>query len=322
MAASNSSILISDEISISNITSSMALNQTFLEKLATAPTILLQHKEFLVLESRIVFTALACIYIGSHGAIRRPPSAKLPKRSKCKHGENTEEEGHDDHDDQYVQGLLPSDAIMFPILAGTVLVGLYYLIKWLEDPDILNKILRAYFSVMSLASLGKLFADGLHFLTGFVFPTVWVGNSGKVYHIDPDVRGQWHAKDSTDTKVWDDKKTSPLPGPFSGLKFSGTTTNLLWEIRHLFLEQWTVRLVVHGIVNEKVKVKFNDIFGFVLALGANVFYYTTDSVFISNLMGYAFSYMGIMIMSPTTFFTGSSVLFGLFFYDIVMVFYT
>ncbi|KAI8951808.1 signal peptide peptidase-domain-containing protein [Xylaria longipes] len=317
MAATNSSILISDEISISNITSSMALNQTFLEKLATAPTILLQHKDLLVLESRIVFTALACIYIGSHGAIRRPPSAKLPK--KIKDGEGKEAENHDD---QYVQGLLPSDAILFPILAGTVLVGLYYLIKWLEDPDILNKILKAYFSVMSLASLGKLFADGLHFLTGFVFPTVWIGNKGRVYHIDSEKKGQWHTNDGTDNKIWDDKKVSPLPGPFSELKFSDTTTKLLWEIRHLFLEEWTVRFVVHGIVNEKVKVKFNDIFGFVLALGANVFYYTTESVFLSNLMGYAFSYVGIMVMSPTTFFTGSAVLFGLFFYDIVMVFYT
>ncbi|KAI0863494.1 signal peptide peptidase-domain-containing protein [Xylaria cubensis] len=317
MAANNSSILISDEISISNITSSMAFNQTFLEKLATAPTILLQHKDLLVLETRIVFTALACIYIGSHGAIRRPPSAKLPKTSKDGGDKEAEK-----RDDQYVQGLLPSDAIMFPILAGTVLVGLYYLIKWLEDPDILNKFLKIYFSVMSLASLGKLFADSLHFVTGFVFPTIWKGKNGRIYHIDSKKRGQWYTEDSTDDRLWDDKKVSPLPGPFSGLKFSDMSIKLLWEIRHLLLEEWSVRLVVHGIINEKAKVQFNDIFGFVLALGANVFYYTTDSIFLSNVMGYAFSYAGIILMSPTTFFTGSSVLFGLFFYDIVMVFYT
>lgn len=143
-----------------------------------------------------------------------------------------------------------------------------------------------------------------------------------MYHIDSEKRGQWHTNDDTDNQIWDDKKVSPLPGPFSELKISDTTTKLLWEIRHLFSEEWTVRLIVHGIVNEKVKVKFNDIFGFVLALGANVFYYTTESVFLSNIMGYAFSYVGIMVMSPTTFFTGSAVLFGLFFYDIIMVFYT
>ncbi|GAW16417.1 hypothetical protein ANO14919_058430 [Xylariales sp. No.14919] len=317
MAANNSSILALDEISFTNITSSMEPPQTFFEQLAGVPTLLFQNMDLLVLEIRIVLTALACIYIGSHGAIRRPPSAKLSKTGK--NGEKNEAE---ERDDEHVQGMLPSDAILVPIFAGTVLIGLYYLIKWLEDPDLLNKILRVYFSTMSLASLGKLLADGLHFLTGFVFPTVWVGKDRRVYHIDSEKRGQWYTKVGTEDRVWDDEKKSPLPGPFSGLKLSDTTTKLLWEIRHFFLEEWTVRFVVHGIVNEKVKVKFNDIFGVVLAVGANVFYYTTDSTLISNILGYAFSYAGIIILSPTTFATGSAVLCGLFFYDIVMVFYT
>ncbi|KAI0878049.1 signal peptide peptidase-domain-containing protein [Hypoxylon argillaceum] len=321
MAADNSSILALDEISLSNVTYIMALNETFFDKLASVPTVLLQNMDLLALETRIVFTALACIYIGCHGALRRPPSAKLPKRTNNE-GRNQEGEEADERDDQYVQGLLPSDAIMFPTLAGTVLIGLYYLIKWLEDPDIINSILRVYFSVMSLASLGKLFADSLHFLVGFVFPSVWIGENGNVYHIDSEKRGQWYTKDGTNDQVWDEKKVSPLPSLLSGVKLSDATTNILWEIRNLFLEEWTVRLVVHGIVNEKFKVKFNDIFGVVLAVGANVLYYTTESTFLSNILGYAFSYAGIIVMSPTTFATGSSVLFGLFFYDIVMVFYT
>ncbi|KAI1352691.1 signal peptide peptidase-domain-containing protein [Xylaria sp. FL0043] len=317
MAANSSSVLAFDEISLNNTTGSMLLNQTIFEQLASIPAVLLQHMDLLVVETRIVFTALACIYIGSHAAIRRPPSAKLSKTGK--RGKDDESETRDD---QHVQGMLPSDAIMIPILAGTVLIGLYYLIKWLGDPDILNKILRVYFSIMSLASLGKLFADSLHFLTGFVFPMVWVGTGGRVYHIDSEKRGHWYAKDGSEDRVWDDKKVSPLPGPFSGLKLSDTTNKLLWEIRHLLVEEWAVRLAIHGLINEKVKVKFNDILGFVLAIGANVFYYTTESVFLSNIMGYAFSYAGIIIMSPTTFATGSAVLYGLFFYDIVMVFYT
>ncbi|KAI3326928.1 signal peptide peptidase-domain-containing protein [Xylariaceae sp. AK1471] len=317
MAANNSTSLVLDEVSLTNVTSSMAFNQTFFDKLASMPTVLLQHKELLFLEIRIVFSALAIIYIACYGALRRPPSAKPPKIGK--NGNKNEAE---ERDDQYVQGMLPSDAILFPILAGTVLIGLYYLIKWLEDPDMLNKVFRAYFSAMSLASLGKLLADGLHFLTSFVFPTVWTSKDGKLYHIDSNKRGQWHAKDGTKDQVWDDKKRSPLPGPFSEIKLSDTSTKLLWGIRHLFLEQWTVRLVVHGILNEKIIVKFNDILGFVLAIGANLVYYTTKSTLLSNVMGYGLSYAGIIIMSPTTFTTGSGVLFGLFFYDIVMVFYT
>ncbi|KAI0428392.1 signal peptide peptidase-domain-containing protein [Xylaria sp. FL1042] len=319
MAANDTSVLAFDEVSLKNTTESMLLNQTIFEQLASVPTLLLQHMDLLVLETRIVFTALACIYIGSHAAIRRPPSAKLSKK-----GEEGKEHEAETRDDQHVQGMLPSDAIMVPILAGTVLIGLYYLIKWLGDPDILNKILRVYFSIMSLASLGKLFADSLHFLTGFIFPTVWVGKGGKVYHIDSEKRAHWYAMNDAKGRghqVWDDK-VSPLPGPFSGLKFSDTTNKLLWETRHLLTEEWTVRLAIHGIVNEKAKVKFNDILGVVLAIGANVFYHTTESVFLSNVMGYAFSYAGIIIMSPTTFATGSAVLYGLFFYDIVMVFYT
>lgn len=314
MASQNSSVLGLNEPSLNNITSPAAPDQTLFEKLGDLPTILLQHKDLLALEARIIFTALACIYIGSHGSLRRPPSAKSPKKGKEKEDE--------DNENQYVQGLRPSDTIMLPFLAGGTLIGLYYLIKWLEDPNILNNILRVYFSVMSLASLGKLFSDGLHFLTSFVFPSIWLSRDGKIYHVDSEKRGQWYAKDATDDRVWDPKKVSPLPSIFSGLRLPDATTKLLWEIRHLSMEEWTVRFAIHGIINETAKVRFNDIFGAVLALGANAFYYTTESVFFSNIMGYAFSYAGIMLMSPTTFATGSSVLFGLFFYDIVMVFYT
>lgn len=316
MAANSSISPVLDEISLNGVATSAALNQTFFEKLAGTPAVLLQHKDLLALEARIIATALACIYIGAHGSLRRPPSAKSPKADK----DGKKKTG--ERDDQYVQGLLPSDAILFPIMAGTVLVGLYYLIKWLEDPNILNKILRVYFSIMSLASLGKLFADGLHFLTSFVFPTVWIDYSGKVYHIDSDKRGQWYSGSSASEKVWDREKLSPLPGLLSRLRLSNKTTGFLWAIRRLFLEEWTVRLAVHGIINETVKVQFNDIFGVMLAIGTNAIYYTTESLLISNIMGYAISYAGIILMSPTTFATGSSVLFGLFFYDIVMVFYT
>ncbi len=195
-------------------------------------------------------------------------NSSAPVSEVAKTGKNGQKNEAEKRDDQHVQGLLPSDAIMVPVLAGTVLIGLYYLIKWLGDPDILNKILRGYFSIMSLASLGTLLADSLHFLTGFIFPTVWIGKDRKVYHVDSEKRGHWYAKDDSKDRVWDDKNVSPLPGPFSKLKLSDTTNKLLWEIRHLFLEEWTVRLAVHGIINEKGKVKFNDMVGFVLAIGA------------------------------------------------------
>ncbi|KAI1181243.1 signal peptide peptidase-domain-containing protein [Nemania sp. FL0916] len=317
MAANNSSSLGWDEISANNITNTAGLDQTFCEKLASVPSVLFLNKDMLALEAQIVFTALACIYIGSYGSLRRPPSAKPPKPSKNGNKKQAEE-----REDQHVSGLLPSDAILFPIMAGTTLIGLYYLIKWLEEPDILNRILKGYFSTMSLASLGKLIADGLSVLTGFIFPSVWTNGYGKIYHIDPEKREQRYVKSGTNDQILDKKKISPLPGPLSELQLSDKTIQWLWEIRRLLLEHWTVRLVVHGLVKENLGVKFNDIVGVVFALGANILYYTTDSMLLSNMLGYAFSYTGIVLLSPTTFATGSSVLFGLFFYDIVMVFYT
>lgn len=317
MASNDSALLAASEMSATNMTESLLANQTLAEQLSALPALLWDNRGFFLLECRIIFTAMACIYIGSHAALRRPPSANPPKRGK-KGGPREKR----DEEDQFVQGLLPSDAIVFPIMAGVMLMGLYYLIKWLEDPDILNKILKVYFSAMSLASMGKLFADSLHFLTGFVFPTVWTSRDGKLYHVDPLRKGQWRNADDSEGQVYDDKKKTPLPGWLSEWSLSDASNKFLWEVRHSLLEQWTVRFSVHGIVNETLKVKFNDILGVVLAVGANVLYYTTESTFLSNVMGYAFSYAGIILLSPTTFATGTAVLFGLFFYDIYMVFYT
>ncbi|XDG07792.1 hypothetical protein ABKA04_007407 [Annulohypoxylon sp. FPYF3050] len=318
MATNDSVLLAASEMSATNMTGLPAASLTFTEQLATLPSFLWDNKDYFILEGRIIFTALACIYIGSHAALRRPPSANPPKKSKKGHEQRDRDQ---EREDQQVQGMLPSDAILFPIMAASVLVGLYYLIKWLEDPDILNKVLRVYFMTMSLASMGKLFADSLHFLTGFIFPTVWRAKDGKLYHVNYPGVGQWTSADNNE-KSFDDKKKTPFPGRWFELSLSDSKNNLLWDVRHLLVEEWTVRLSVHGIVNEKVKVKFNDILGAVLAVIANIVYYKTESTLLSNIMGYAFSYVGIMIMSPTTFATGTAVLFGLFFYDIYMVFFT
>ncbi|KAH9889172.1 signal peptide peptidase-domain-containing protein [Xylariomycetidae sp. FL2044] len=313
------SLLPTGQAPIGNLTGPALSNQTFFETLANLPAVLIANRDLLVLEARIVFSAMACIYIGSYGSLRRPPSAKASKRGKK--SKKRHSKGHDDPDEPVVQGLLPSDAIVFPIMAGTVLIGLYYLIKWLEEPNIINQVLRAYFSAMSLASLGKLFADILHMMTGFLFPTVWLDAAGTLHHVDPEKRDQWHHADGSKDRVWDDKKL-PLPDPWADLNLSAKTGGALWQMRHLLSEEWTIRLHLHGIATEKFKVKFNDILGVMLAIIANLIYYNTESIFLSNVMGYAFSYAGIILMSPTTFTTGSAVLFGLFFYDIYMVFYT
>jgi minor histocompatibility antigen H13 len=44
--------------------------------------------------------------------------------------------------------------------------------------------------------------------------------------------------------------------------------------------------------------------------------------YLANLLAFGFCYGTIQLMSPTTFWTGSLVLMGLFVYDVVMMFYT
>lgn len=295
-------------------------NLTLFDSLANLPATLWKHQDLFIIEAKIVSAALGCIYLAAHASLRRPPSAVPPPKKKSKSGVEQKDE---DNDDQFVQGLVASDAIMFPILAGTVLVGLYYLIKWLEDPAIISKIMGVYFSIMSLGSMGKLFADTLHFITGFIFPQVWRARSGarSVYYFDGVKKCQYSLAESGE-RIYDVTKNTPFPGFLSGIGLSEQRRNTFWELRHLFQEQWTVRLGMHGIGREKFSVKLNDVLGAVMAIAASILYQTTKSNFLSNVMGYAFSYLGITTLSPTTFTIGSSVLFGLFFYDIYMVFYT
>ncbi|KAK8016133.1 Signal peptide peptidase 1 [Apiospora rasikravindrae] len=292
-------------------------NLTLAESISQWPAAIWNNRDFLLLEARIVGSAMACIYVSSQAALRRPPSARLPKKKKGKHGKKSDESS----EDEYVQGLLLSDAIMFPILAGMVLVGLYYLIKWLEDPAILNKILGIYFSVMSLASMGKLFSDGLQLIFSMVFPEVWRAYDGSIFHFDNHKRSQYRTSESGE-HIYEAEIQSPLPGNYLSKMKQTSLSASLWVFRLIVQEQWKVNFTFLPFVEESFHVKFLDILGVVLAVIANIIYHTTKSVMLSNIMGYAFSYAGIIMMSPTTFTTGSCVLFGLFFYDIYMVFYT
>jgi minor histocompatibility antigen H13 len=271
-----------------------------------------EHPDLLMLEAKLVLSAMGVIYLGAHGALRRPPSAAP---AKSREGKDEEKE------EQYTQGLLPSDAIVFPLLAGIVLTGLYYLIQWLQDPEILNKIMRVYMSTMSVASLTTLYAHALQLFTTLAFPRYW-RSGARLYRIDQ--AGKRHLscdKDGKTTKIAE-SDWSPLPGPFSALPLPLSVVKGLWEVRYLLTGDWAVRLRVHGIIEEKFKMKFNHIMGLLFALATTSAYFVSGSKMLSNLMGHGFCYGSFMLLSPTTFTTSTLVLLGLFVYDIVMVFYT
>ncbi|KAF9875023.1 signal peptide peptidase [Colletotrichum karsti] len=306
-----------DEISqnLTNFTNLTAAGNATADALSPQWT-LFHIASFLTMEGKLILSALAIIYIGAHGSLRRPPSAAPPKRKKGEKGDRKE-------DEPVTEGLMPSDAIVFPLLAGTMLIGLYYLIQWLQDPAILNKILRVYMSVMGVASLTTLMAHSLRVGAGFVFPG-WVREGGVLCRVDDDREALVRVNEEEDDAAEASLSRSPLP---SGLRRiaavnSARVNRFLWDVRHLLTDDWTVRAKVHAVFREKFHLSVNHILGFFLAFATVSAYYMTGSPLLSNIMGYGFCYGSFLIMSPTTFATGSLVLMGLFFYDIVMVFYT
>ncbi|KAK2048355.1 signal peptide peptidase [Colletotrichum somersetense] len=275
------------------------------------------YASFFAMEAKLIFSALATIYVGAHGSLRRPPSAAPAKRRE---GDRERKE-----DEPITEGLLPTDAILFPLLAGAMLIGLYYLIQWLQDPAILNKILRVYMSVMGVASLSTLIAHSLRVAVGFVFPNYFRHN-GSLYRVDDDDESfiKFTGEEADRNNAQFLQKSNPLPFalrsliPFNTINFN----RLLWDLRHVLIDEWTVKAKVHGLFREKFHISALHVIGFNLAATAVCAYFMSGSPFLSNLMGYGFCYGSFLIMSPTTFATGSLVLMGLFFYDIVMVFYT
>ncbi|KAL2016827.1 hypothetical protein VTK56DRAFT_2950 [Thermocarpiscus australiensis] len=284
-----------------------------LSQLTTAPAFafakLLQPQFVLV-----VVSALGIIWLGAHGSLRRPPSAapaKLKKGQKKRPGE-----------EKFTEGLAAMDAIRFPILLGVTLIGLYYLIQWLQDPVTLNQILRAYMSVMGVTGLSSLAGDALDILTSLIFPSMWVDRNGQVYHIDPDRRLQFVVDRESGQETVVKEKETPLPGVLSNLVLSKERSRLLWDLRDLLNQEWTVRLVVRDRSIGKVQVRLIDPLRCAIGAAITLAYHLTGGHALSNLVSVAMCYASFMMFSPTSFDIGTMVLASLFVYDIVMVFYT
>ena len=261
----------------------------------------------------IILSALFAIYTGSHASLTRPVSAAKPTKKRTRSDETDEEESSDNV--QKMEGLTPTDAIMFPILAGSTLAGLYFLIKWLEDPAILNKILNWYFTVFGVLGLAKLFTDGMGVFTSIVFPSRYISD-GQLWEINSKQRSAISTRS-------DDKRDSPLPGRLSSIRLHPKMTSALWTLRELPSNRAHVRAYVHEIVAASVHIGPQGCLSFVLALAATLYFNLIGKPWwLTNVLGYSFAYAFFQFMSPTTFSTGSLILAALFVYDIYFVFYT
>ncbi|KAL8797639.1 MAG: hypothetical protein Q9182_007159 [Xanthomendoza sp. 2 TL-2023] len=265
----------------------------------------------------LLVSALVPIYAGAHASLTRPSSAAKPEKSKKKktlHGNDIEGEPEAEVESQ-IEGLNASDAIWFPLLAGCTLGGLYLIIKWLEDPALLNTILNWYFAVFGLVGVAKMFKDSLDVLVSYIFPSRYF-YGGQIWRFD-EVKKV--AVSQTDPAI---ARQSPLPGRLQLLPLPNPVVRLLWTFRS---SQSTLCIRTNLRRRGKIHIHLppTTIFSVFLAL-AIVLYYNLVARpwYLTNILGFAFAYNALQLISPSTFWTGNLILGSLFCYDIYFVFFT
>lgn len=266
----------------------------------------------------VLFSALFSIYTGAHASLSIPSTAEKPiKPAKQTDDEDEDEEdAEEDESRQKMEGLSPMDAIMFPVLAGCTLAGLYFLIKWLEDPALLNQLLNWYFSVFGILSVSRLLTDSMAVVASYVFPAIYT-SGGEAWRID---RKRRQAKSLSKSTA---KRDTPLPGVFSRLKLSPKITQTLWTLRELPAQQLHVRAYIHKLAEARFRIGPQGFSGLILAIVAVLYFNLVDKPWwLTNILGLSFSYSALQLMSPTTFWTGTMILSSLFVYDIYFVFFT
>ncbi|OJD14148.1 hypothetical protein AJ78_05475 [Emergomyces pasteurianus Ep9510] len=286
--------------------------------------------------SHLLVSALFPIYIGAHASLTRPSSAAKPTKPKNtndepiidrENDEDAEEEDEEEEEEETslkkMEGLEPSDAIMFPIMAGLTLGGLYLLINWLKDPAILNKFLGFYFSQAGTVFAISFMRDGFSLLRSFIFPSryalhgfVWKANQRRRVFVP--IRN-----DDLPQEQVEEQRRSPLPGHLGNISLPTSLLDALWRVRGFVYKKATLRAYVRAVIEVKSRFTIFDVVSTILALMA-VYYFTfvAKPWWLTNFLGFSFSYGAMQFMSPTTFWTGSLVLSALFFYDIYFVFFT
>ncbi|OGE48624.1 hypothetical protein PENARI_c027G01738 [Penicillium arizonense] len=267
----------------------------------------------------LIVSALFPIWIGSHASLTRPSSAAKPPKKDTNEVEDTEDEVGPGPL-QKMEGLGPSDALMLPVTAGLTLSGLYLVIKWLEDPAILNKVLSFYFSQMGLFFAFTFLKDVLLMIRSFVFPRRY-RQGGQLWKVAQSER-KFIASGSTSVKS-PSVRYSPLAGIWGLIPLPGMVATLIWKCRNASYQRLQVRAQVRGLFNFKCPIGLIDVLSALLALSAvGYFAFVAKLWWLTNFLGFCFCYGTLQVMSPSTFWTGTLILGALFFYDIYFVFFT
>lgn len=269
---------------------------------------------FVPSELHLLLSAVLPIYAGAHASLTRPHSAaKPPKRRK----ELLDDTNDDDEHESKMEALGPMDAVFLPVLAGAALGGLYLLIKWLDDPTLLSKILNWYLSFFGTMALTSFGADAMSLVHGFVFPDMYV-SKGRVWEVKSERR---LVESPQGEEV--DTRSSPLPGPFSLLPLPNFILQHVWSLRSLNDRKFHVRAYIYDLLSASVKLNSYAIISAAFALGVTLWTtFISAPWYLNNLSAFAFVYSALQMMSPTTSSTATLMLSGLFGYDIYFVFFT
>lgn len=264
----------------------------------------------------LTFAAIIPIYTGAHASLSRPSTAAKPSKKTRSKSKSTSKSS-----DKRMEGLTPIDALLYPLATGAMLTGLYYLIKWLEDPALLNKILNCYLSIFGTFSIWHMVRDLQIVAKGFLFPTRY-SRAGKIWIVREDERQ--FASFNSDSPVENQITASPLPGRLSRIPLPSWLVRALWRIREAETQPCAVIDVFAKEVGDAmINVDYSTISATLIALAAVLYYnLVSNPWWLTNLLGFSFCYSALQILSPTTFWTGTLILTSLFFYDIYFVFYT
>lgn len=269
----------------------------------------------------LICSAVTPIYTGAHASLTRPPSTAKPKKLQRKSDieyDESEDEDDDDENTTKMEGLGPMDAIFIPITAGLSLGGLYLLIKWLNDPAILSKIISAYFSLFGTVAIASLGTDIMNLIHSLIFPEVyrWWGS-------------QWTAdsehrlfKTVTDERPGR-TRSSPLPGPFSVIPLPQIFKQSLWVFRETSKWKFHVKIHIHNFLTGSLRIGPYGIISATLAVTISLYTnFIHTPWYLNNLSACAVVYSVFQVVTPTTAWTADLILGGLFLYDIYFVFYT
>jgi minor histocompatibility antigen H13 len=271
--------------------------------------------------AHLIVSALFPIYAGAHASLARPSSAAKPtKRTRTSEDQDADEDDEEEEEEEHkMEGLSPTDAIMMPLFAGCALAGLYFLLKWLKDPHYLNLVLNWYFALFGVFAVSRLVTDALDIGHSLIYPRRFA-RGGALYHVDQKQQAAVPVAGEIKDKT---PLTSPLPGLLSHIPLTIGVKTFLWSDRAMPGNKWTLRLYMHRLFAGKLLLGPHGIVGAVVSVAVWAYFNFVDKPwYLTNLIGFGFSYAALQLMSPTTFATGSLILGALFFYDIYFVFYT